>query len=95
MIVDSAVDSAVYKNIPYHNCPRGLPVLIYSLQVLGSLIYYVTIPDSSNNSHLKIIRLPLYSNVDILPAYATRGHHCSPLLHVSDLILDLRSTVEQ
>ncbi len=47
-----------------------------------------------NNSHLKIIILTLYSNLHILPAETTRGHHCSPLLHVGNLISELRGNVE-
>ncbi len=52
----------------------------------GSLVYEVTIPDPSNNSYLKIMKLHIYSNVYVLPAQAARGQHCSPLLRASNLI---------
>ncbi len=43
-----------------------------------------------NNSHLKIIRLALYSILHILPVKATRGHRCSPLPYDSNLIPEFR-----
>ncbi len=49
---------------------------------------------TSNNSHLKIITLPLYSNLHILPPEAARGHHCSPLPYVGILIPELSGTGE-
>ncbi len=44
---------------------------------------------------LKDYKIPLQSNLHILSADADRGHHCSPLSHVSNLIPELRGVVQK
>ena len=63
--------------------------------MLGSILFYVILPDSSNNySHMKIIMLPLYSDLHLLPSESNRRHHFSLLPHVGNLIPALRGIVE-
>ena len=81
-------------SMPKTTCTVERPSVKLTVKQSGSLLYKATLPGSGNNSHLKIIKLLLYSNVNILPAEAARGHQCSPLQHVSNLIPDLRGTVE-